>query len=119
MFVRLLRHRALVPFLFRICANCLALTAKKLALRPKHVKAKVLKNQHRPGSAPLAAGVIPSGEMTINHKLLFHFVTPLFCVGECFNPLTIGGKLANIVQVNLKINRLRYNQGVIRCGSVP
>jgi hypothetical protein len=119
MFVRLLRHRALVPFLFSLCANCPALTAKKLALEQEHVKAKVLKNQHRPGSVPLAAGVIPSGEKPITYKLPFHFVTPLFCGSKCFNPLTIGGKLANIVQFNLKINRLRYNQEVIRCGSVP
>lgn len=43
---------------------------------------------------------------------------PLFCRSKSFNLLTIGGKLANIVQVNLKKNRLRYNQEVIRCGPV-
>jgi hypothetical protein len=38
---------------------------------------------------------------------------------KCFNLLTIGGKLANTAQVNLKKNRLRYYQEVIRCGPDP
>jgi putative transposase len=33
--------------------------------------------------------------------------------------LTIGGKLANIAQIKLKKNRLRYNQEVIRCVPDP
>jgi hypothetical protein len=33
--------------------------------------------------------------------------------------LTIGGKLANTAQVNIKKNCLRYNQEVIRCDSDP